>query len=460
MRQENKALFQDYEIKNWDYSPHIYKFLGAAAIFNLLTLLVMGQTDMLTTRGCDSPMVSRVCQVIDTIYVGSTLLGTDSDFESRDYVKSELEDAEITYVNLTGADEPLNYPAGYFALANPNDDFSTMQNLDGGFPITESGIPGIPMNPTIITGGTDLLAQPQVTPTPNNNAVQGNIPTSPFSYGDNPIGINPVPMPSTTTKNRIRQPRRPKVIKGSPSTLPPLNDEATGENKNPKEKKDESKTPPLESEAVTDFKPNKKPLEDFADGILAERSKKDSKLDLTKPFTVKMTGELDKDGKLDSKKSRYVPLKSEEQGDAEMVNVAKDAIEAINNSGLFYYLKTLGIDKVDLTLVQNDKQIFAVIKSVQIDENRAKTISSRFNNLMSVAKLTVKEEELKTLLNSAKVEQQGKNFILNFNLDKPAAQEMINRKLQEAEAKKKEAEKNNQTTNTAQTSNANQTVAK
>lgn len=241
MQQENKALFQDYEIKNWNYSPRLYKILGAAAIFNLLTLLVMGQTDMLTTRGCDSPMVSRVCQVIDTIYIGSTLLGTDSDFESRDYVKSELEDAEITYVNLTGADEPLNYPAGYFALANPNDDFSAMQNLDSGFPVTESGIPGIPANPTIITGGTDLMAQPQVTPTPNDNAVQGKIPTSPFSYGDNPIGVNPVPMPSTTTKNRIRQPRRPKVIKNSPSTLPTLPGEITAENKEPKEKKDESK---------------------------------------------------------------------------------------------------------------------------------------------------------------------------------------------------------------------------
>ncbi len=464
MQQENKALFQDYEIRNWNYSPRLYKILGAAAVFNLLALMVIGQTNMLTTRGCDSPMVSHVCQVIDTIYIGSTLLGMDSDFESRDYVKTELEDAEITYLNLTGADKPLNYPEGYFALANPNDDFSAMQNLNGGFPITESGIPGIPgipMNPTIITGGTDLLAQPQVTPTPNKNAVQGNIPTSPFSYGDNPIGINPVPMPSTTAKNRIRQPPRPKVIKGSPSTLPPLNGETTDENKDLKEKEDKDKTlPPLESEAVTDFKPNKKPLEDFADDIVAKRSKKDSKLDLTKPFTVKMTGELDKDGKLDSKKSKYAPLKEEEQGDAEMVNVAKGAIEAINNSGLFYYLKTLGIDKVDFTLVQNDKQIYAVIKSVQVDENMAKLTSSRFNNLMSLAKLTVKEEELKTLLNSAKVEQQGKNFILNFNLDKPAAQEMINRKLQEAEAKKKEAEKNNQTTNTAQTSNANQTVAK
>jgi hypothetical protein len=144
MQQENKALFQDYEIKSWNYSPRLYKIFGAAAVFNLLALLVIGQTNMLTTRGCDSPMVSRVCQVIDTIYIGSTLFGTDSDFESRDYVKTELEDAEITYVNLTGADEPLKYPEGYFALANPNDGFSTVENLNGGFPITESGIPGIP----------------------------------------------------------------------------------------------------------------------------------------------------------------------------------------------------------------------------------------------------------------------------------------------------------------------------
>jgi hypothetical protein len=299
-----------------------------------------------------------------------------------------------------------------------------------------------------------------VTPTPNNNAVQGNIPTSPFSYGDNPIGPNPVPMPSTTTKNRIRKPRRPKVIRNSPSTLPPLTDEATAENKEPKEPKekgDENKTqPPLESEAVTDFKPNKKPLEDFADGILAKRAEKKGKLDLTKPFLVQMTGELDKDGKLIAKKSGYI--KSE--GDEEMIDVAKAAIEAINNSGMFYYLKSQGVDKVDFTLVQDDKQIYAVITSGQKTEERAKTLSSGFNGLLLVAKNLVKEAELKTLIENSKVEPKGKSFVFNFAMPKPLVQEMINRKLQEAEAKKKEAEKNNQTTNTAQTSNANQTVAK
>lgn len=457
MQQENKALFQDYEIKNWNWSPRLYKILGAAAVCNLLALFVIGQTNMLTTRGCDSPMVSRVCQVIDTIYIGSTLLGANSDFESRDYVKTVLENAEITYVNLTGADEPLNYPEGYFALANPNDDFAAVQNLNGGFPITESGIPGIPMNPTIITGGMDLLTQPQVTPTPNNNAVKGKIPTSPFSYGDNPIGINPVPMPSTTAKNRIRPLRRLKVAKGSPDKLPTSPGEATAENRDPKEKEGEKETQPaLDSEAVTDFKPNKTPLEDFAADILAKRSKKDSKLDLTKPFMVQMTGELDKDGKLIAKKTGY----PKSEGDEEMIAVAKAAILAINDSGMFYYLKSQGVDKVDFTLVQDDKQIYAVITSSQKTEERAKTLSSGFNGLLLVAKNLVKEAELKTLIENSKVEPKGKNFVFNFAMPKPLVQEMINRKLQEAEAKKKEAEKNNQTTNTAQTSNANQTTAK
>ncbi|MDQ3179272.1 MAG: hypothetical protein M3Q33_02010, partial [Acidobacteriota bacterium] len=60
----------------------------------------------------------------------------------------------------------------------------------------------------------------------------------------------------------------------------------------------------------------------------------------------------------------------------------------------------------------------------------------------------------------AKVEPQGKNFVLNFNIDKPTAQKMIEKKLQEAEAKKKEAEKTKQPNSTAQTTNTNQETGK
>ena len=278
-------------------------------------------------------------------------------------------------------------------------------------------------------------------------------PDLPFSFG----GSNPTV--KTPTIKRVRTPKPPKVKNESPKQLPKIDGDATADNTDNKDKK----PPEITSEPVTDFQPNKKPLQDFANDILEKRALKQkvqSNLDLTKSFKVKMSGVLTEDGKLDPKKSGYVKLKDEEQGDQEMVDIAKNAIEAINNSGLFYYLKTLGVDKVDFTLIQDDKQIYAVISSSQKDENKAKSISSGFNNLLSIAKLTVKEEEVKTLLNSAKVEPQGKNFVLNFNIDKPTAQKMIEKKLQEAEAKKKEEEKNKQPNSTAQTTNTNQETGK
>ncbi|MDQ3180028.1 MAG: hypothetical protein M3Q33_05865, partial [Acidobacteriota bacterium] len=342
---------------------------------------------------------------------------------------------------------PLTYPEGYFALANPE---QVAMNDISMFP--PSSYNDYSTNPTI-QNGTNLMDTPQIVPTPNNNAVKGTIPDSPFSFGGT------YPTIKTPPVRQVRTPKPPKVKNDSPKELPKLDGDATADNKDDKDKK----PPEITSEPVTDFKPNKKPLEDFADDILAKRADKQSKqanLDLTKSFKVKMSGVLTEEGKLDPKKSSYVKLKPEEQGDQEMVDIAKGAIEAINNSGLFYYLKNLGVEKVDFTLIQDDKQIYAVISSSQKDENQAKSKSSSFNNLLTLAKLTVKEDELKTLLNSAKVEPQGKNFVLNFNIDKPTAQKMIEKKLQEAEAKKKEAEKIKQPNSTAQTTNTNQETAK
>jgi len=444
MQEQEKGLFEGYEIKNWNFSPRIYKILGASAVFNLLAILVFAQTNMLTRKGCESPLVSRVCQVLDTVYVGSVLLGTDGDFVNRDYQKSELEDAEITYIDVSGQTPPLQYPEGYFALANPEQQFAAMQNMNSDFSTTPLDMSGFPTNPTI-SNPTDLMTTPQVTPTPNNNAIQGTIPDTPFDFSGNPTVTKRGKSPRAYTR------KQPKIKNDSPIKLP--SDDELAENKDD-EKKDEKQPEKtqtaVESEAVTDFRPNKKPLEEFAEEVLVKRSEKESKLDLTKSFKVEMSGVLTEEGKLDPKKSRYIKA----EGDEEMVNVAKDAIEAINNSGLFYYLKSLGVEKINFTLVQDDKQMYAIITSSQKDENKAKSISSGFNTLLSIAKTTIKEEELKTLINSAKVEQQGKNFILNFKIDKPVAQEMINKKLNEAQAKK------NQPNSTAQNDNTNQKTAK
>ena len=453
MQEQDKEIFQDYEIKNWDISPRLYKILGAAAAFHLLTLLVLGQTNLLTTKGCDSPFVSTVCQVLDTVYVGSALFGTDTTFDSRDYVKTELEDADITFVDVSGQTPPLKYPEGYFALANP-DEFAAMQNANGDFSNFPTTIPGFPSNP-IIGDGTNLLAQPQVTPTPNNNAILGNIPDSPYTGGANPV---PPPNMKGGIKPSRTFPQRPPKVKNSPKELPKLEGDTTAEKKDkPEEKKVEEKQPDISSLPVDETKLNKKPLEDFVNNtVLPGLAKTENKLDLSKQFLVVMEGTITKDGKLDKdpKKSRFI----RREGDEEMINVAKSAIEAVGDSGMLGYLRDLGVEKVNFTFVQDDKQIYAVISS-ESSEAKARTISSGLNFLLTYAKGSDKvETDVKTLLSSAKVEPKGKSFVLNFAIPKPIAQEMITRKLQEAEAKKKaEQTKPN---STAQSVNTNQQTSK
>ncbi len=456
MQQQDKELFQDYEIRNWNFSPRLYKIMGAAAMFNLLAIFVLGQTNLLTTKGCDSPFISSICQVIDTVYVGSALFGTDSEFVSKDYEKTELADADITYIDVSGQTPPLKYPEGYFALANP-DEFAAMQNINNDFSNFQSTIPGFPINPTI-TNGTKLITHPQVTPTPNNNAIIGGIPDSPFS-------ISPNPVPAPKMKNGIKPSRTfplrpPKMKNSSPNILPDVENKTTAENKvKTDEKKVEDKQPDISSLPVDENKLNKKPLEDFVNNdILPGLAKTENKLDLSKPFLVVMEGAITKDGKLDKdpKKSRFI----RREGDEEMINVAKAAIEAVGDSGMLGYLRDLGVEKVNFTFVQDDKQIYAIITSDQPSEAKAKAVSSGLNFLLSYAKGSDKvEQDVKTLLDSAKVEPKGKSFVLNFAIPKPIAQEIITRKLQEAEAKKK-AEQSTKPNSTAQSVNTNQQTSK
>ncbi len=463
MDEQKKELFESYEIKSWELNPRLYKILAASVLVNLLFVFVAGQTN-LTRRGCDSPFVSRICEVIDTVYIGSTLLGADDEYVSKEYVKNELEDADITYIDVSSDTPPLKYPEGYFALANPND-FAAMPNTD--FQTIPTDMSGFPTYPTV-SGNTDLMTTPQVVPTPNENAVKGTIPDSPFSFG----GANPIAKTSPYRAGKIRNytTKIPKIKNDSPKTLP-SDEELAGKTKDAKDKETKEKAetkqpenqPPVGSDAVTAVEINKKPLEDFAETVLAKTAAENKqKVDLTKPFMVVMDGVITKDGKFDKdpKKSRFV----KSAGDEEMVNIAKSAIEAIGNSGFLGYLRNLDVEKINFTLIQDDQQIYAIIASEQKSPERANTLTSGFNGLLKSAFLldSIGTKKLgddeKILLNSAKTSSKDKQFILNFAMPKKDAHDMINRNL-EKEAKKREAEKN-QPNSTAQNDNANLKKAK
>src|SRR5687768_8765744 len=91
---------------------------------------------------------------------------------------------------------------------------------------------------------------------------------------------------------------------------------------------------------------NKKPLQDWASFLFDKIEK--NEVDLTQSFLVELDGELTKEGKLDKQKSKFIRT----EGDVQMVEIAKRAIEAFHDSGMFNYLLNLGIKKVNVVYAQ------------------------------------------------------------------------------------------------------------
>ncbi len=447
---QEQELFQSYEVKNWNFSPRLYKILVFSAIFNVFALLIVAQSNLLTTKGCDSPLVGGVCQVLDTLYVGGTVLATDRQMVSEDYEKTELENAEIVWIPVS--EDPFKYPEGYFGLSNPASLVPTEITGDGTFP---QNIPGIP-NPT--TGGkTDLMNQPQVLPQPNDNAVT-NLPTSPYGF-DNPTTPRVKTPRNRTPKNR----KNPTLSNTSPNNLDLGDKTATTDEKDPNKT---VKNPT--DEKVEEVVINKKPMKDFASVVKTKFDKKE--VDLSQNFKVVAEGVLTKDGKLDittDKKTKQpksrILLK---EGNAEMIAVAEQAIAAIGDSGWLGYLRNQGVEKINFTVVQDNDNLQVIITSDFPTPERANTVTSGVGGAISAALLLDKNnmkklgEDEKVLLTNAKAlvnPANTKQFVLNFVLPKAKALEMMTRKLNEPEDKTTETKPSG---STAQIKENNKTSAK
>lgn len=445
---EEKELFEDYEIKNWEFTPRLFKMFGVGTLVTFLSVFAFGQFNLMQSKACDNAIVGTFCQVLDAAYVATTFAGEEGEWASRDYVKDTIEDADVTFVDVSAMEPPLKYPEGYFALANP-EQYAEMQNPNGdvmGMPFpSDSGFPSsfpnstFPSNTTTTPppSATDMLNKPAELPKQNNDAVKGAIPDSPFSISDETASI-PKSTPTRTTPTYVPPRRRPgnRTPRLPRTNRTPREDTLAAANTNTNtnsENAEPSSTPTDPLSAIGDFnaKFNKKPLQDFADEVIIKTDGAE-KIDLTKPFMVEVQGVLNKEGKLDLKQTRFV----DDDGDPKMVDVAKAAIEAVNNSGLLSYLRDQGVEKITFVLEQNDKELTAVIRGELPNESKAKTVSSGLRGLLAIAKVTNRDDDLKKLMDAANFGNQDKNFVMNFALPKKDAHEMINKKLQEARIKK------------------------
>ncbi len=447
---QEQELFQGYEVKNWDFSPRLYKILVFSAIFNVLAIFVLGQTNLLTMKGCDSPLVGGVCQVLDTLYVGGTALAANKEYVNEPYEKTELPSAdEIVWIPVR--DEPFKYPEGYPGSWNASAVMPPQEIPgDGTFP----NIPGIP-NPT--TSGADLMSSPAVLPPDNPNAVK-NMPSSPYSF-ENPT----IPKQGKTPRIKTPKPQKnqtnPTINQNSPTTLDNLGvNNPTTSNTDPK-----TKTPA--DDKVSEIVINKKPMQDFAVVVRTKYDKKE--VDLTQNFKVVAVGFLTKAGNLDTTLDKNKLPKSRvtiKEGNPEMILIAEQAIAAIGDSGWLGYLRNQGVEKINFTVVQDNDNLQVIITSDLATPERANTVSSGFGGVISGALLLDKNgfkklgDDEKVLLTNAKVSinpQNNRQFVLNFVLPKQQAQEMITRKLKEPKEEKPTEQKPNGNNAQVRTSNQN-----
>ncbi len=421
--QQPDGLFKNYEIKPWGFSRSVYKVLAISAVINLAFLAVVSQTNVLTARGCDSPWVGRVCQVVDMAYVGAMLFGTEREFVDEAYDNIDLGEADITFIDVTGEAPPLSYPEGYFQIANPVQYAMLQQmaqNPDGTMP--PSGFaPYTPLG----GGEPDLLKVQPNPPAADPNAfkddssnlfkVEGTTPSNAYNVG-----------PRKGRGGRIR----PGGNNANASPTP--NDAAVAENNtNTQPTPQATPTDPVAGPDI-----NKRPMVDLGNWVNEKVEKKE--VDLQTEFLVNAKGKLDKNGRLDPKTFQWVQAAST---DEDMVEVVKRAIEAINVAGYLQYLKDMSGKDFNFQIQQDADNISAVVLSEMESDTRARSIKSGLDLIIGLAKQKKQSETADqndkddlVLLENAKVETDGKRVVLKFVVPKTVAHPMIQRKLAEQAA--------------------------
>lgn len=417
------GLFSHYEIKPWEYGPMLYKVLGASLIINLVGFLALAQADF-TKRGCDSPFVGRVCQVLDTVYIGSVLFGTEREYADAAYEKSELENADITFIDVSGETPPLSYPEGYFQIANPVQYAMMKDQGTDGFPPISS----FPTYNPNSSAATELRNATPVLPKANPNPLDGDVPDSPFKFDTEDESA------SNAGGKKTNRPLGGKVNgKNSGNGKP---DDQTAKNDG---KEDPAKTPDANADtegvAVLDkfgVYINKRPIKDFGVATVEKVDKKE--VDLDTPFRVVIAGKLGlgKDKKtvkmLDPK---LVPDPNGRKNDPAMEKLAQDAILATSDAGWFGYLYQQNVRNIVISVEQTDTEILINIKSDQPNEKDAESVANGLRGVLALATVYSSKPDDLEFLKKAELSSQGKTFQINFNLPKPLAQEMIRRKLEE-----------------------------
>ncbi|HET9528440.1 MAG TPA: hypothetical protein VFO99_19850 [Pyrinomonadaceae bacterium] len=328
-------------------------------------------------------VVIYVPAVRDTVNIAALVASTK--WVDADYVATQIGD-DVQIVEL----EKFRYPDGYFAP-------ETQGTADPAVAAAND-----PFAPKIISqwkgGGPD----PEQTPSPSPEASPSASP-SPVASAS----------PSAETSPAIAQNASP-----SPSASPLSKEEAQKELEKTAAQNDV--TLPEENQI------NKKPLRDFA--ARANELKNQGKLDLNKPFKVVIEAQLDANAKLQN--SHIV----EKEGDENVINLFRDLVAALNDSGFLTYLSPISKDNpgstIRITVKQGENEVLASVESETTSPERAKALASVLNNLLyfGAGSRAGKDEEV--IMKNTNATPDGKKVVVNFSMPRQSVVDMIKKQME------------------------------
>ncbi len=177
---------------------------------------------------------------------------------------------------------------------------------------------------------------------------------------------------------------------------------------------------------------NKSPLRDFGDQIKLDVDSK--KVDLSGPFLVEFRGRLDETGKLDPRSSAFIRT----EGDSALVEIVKQGILAISDTGFFQYFKSLDAKEFVLLVEQTPSAFQARIAMEHVTENRSKSICSALNVSLELVKArkqglgaTDTDKQYLFLLEGMKVQNEGRGVVISFRAPAVEVQKLVAEKLAE-----------------------------
>jgi hypothetical protein len=297
-----------------------------------------------------------------------TVMFRDAGFVDKPYVHSEIEDADI--IDFTT--EKFHYPEGYFAM-----------DQQGMPPLTE--YPVAPFTPSHYSPppAPEVLPSPGITPTPSPTPftpIAGNYRGGKTSPGKS---SEPKPSPGASPQEKSAEQAQKELEAASKKTGIEL---------------------PVEGEI------NKAPFKDLAKHATDLRDAR--KLDLNQAFEISIEATLDKDGKL------VKPIVARKSGDEVLIDLGKELISAMNDSGVLFYLKKINQDKpgtkVTFTIKQDGKDVGATVETELSSPESANKLSRGFGLMLLAGATSRKGHDEELLLKNTKVSAEGNKLIFKL----------------------------------------------